>query len=226
MRINNVEVTNHCNMKCRYCPHPKMTRKKGFMSQETYEKVLDKQELDYMELHNFGEPLLHEKIYNFIRMAKARGYKTQLSTNGTLLTEDVMDNLVNAGLDLLWISIRPAFEKVKKFLEKKYEKYSKDIEIVILYVEFTDKTKPLPKNWKITPIIPHTWSGQIDLPYRKRNEMCDNLRLKAVTVLWDGRVSNCCHDYDGKYTLGTIDDNGLEPKPNKLCEGCEFYGAQ
>lgn len=225
MKIYNIEVTNHCNARCDYCPQPGMKREKGFMSMETYKKVLNKQELDFMELHGFGEPLLHPKIFDFVRMAKKRGFKTRFSTNGILLNEEVMDKLVDSGLDLMWISIRPFFDAVKKKLEKLYEEYSKRIEIIVYYVEYPEKVRPLPREWYVKHITPHTWSMQIiGLPFVKHNERCFNLENRAVVVLWDGRISNCCHDVDGRYILGTIDDDKLEPKVIDLCKGCEFYG--
>jgi len=222
MNIYNVEVTNHCTAKCKYCPHPNMTRKKGFMTMETYEKVLKKQELKFVELHGFGEPLLHPKIFDFVRMAHEQGLRTRFSTNGILLSIDVMDKLVESGLDLMWVSIRPYFDVVKGKLKEFYDEYSKKIEIVVYYVEYPEKTRPLPEGWRVVHIVPHTWSSQVQLPFIKANINCFNLRNSAVTVLWDGRVSNCCHDFDGKYIIGTLDDDNLKPSPNELCLRCEF----
>jgi len=201
-----------------------MTREKGFMSMDIFNKILEKQELDFIELHNFGEPLMDPQIFKFIRMAKKAGFKTRLSTNGLLLNRDVLSKLADAGLDLMWVSIRHYFDQVKKTLDVLYSEYSKKIEIIIYYVELPNRMRDLPKQWKVTRLIPHTWSKQIEgVPFTMRNESCFNLREKAVTVLWDGKVSNCCHDFDGKYILGTIDEEGLEPKVVELCGSCEFY---
>jgi len=227
MRINTVEVTNHCNAKCEYCPQPGMTREKGFMSMETYAKVLEKQELDFIELHNFGEPLLHPEIFKFVKMAHTWGYKTRFSTNGRLLSRGIMDKLVESGLDLLWISIRPFFYDVKRKLNFLYDEYSEKMEIVIYYVEYPEKRKPLPSHWKVTHVMPHTWSGQMkNMKFIRHNERCFNLKNRAVTVLWDGRVVNCCHDVNAIEVIGTIDDGRLEPRPFSLCKECEFYGTQ
>lgn len=226
MKIYNCEITNHCNSECKgYCPYSEMTRPKGFMSEETFRKVLDKQELDFIEMHNFGEPLLHPMIYDFIKISKDAGFKTRFSTNGKLLNEETFKKLADAGLDKLWISIRPFFDEVKKTLDKNYEEYSKKMKISIIYVEFPHKVREWPSNWNVMGVIPHTWSGQVKIPFRKSNQPCFNLQNKAVTVLWDGRVSNCCHDFDGKYIIGTIDDDNLKPSRVKLCEECEFNGT-
>lgn len=38
--LHQVEITSRCNLKCRYCAHPKMPRAKADMSEETFEATL------------------------------------------------------------------------------------------------------------------------------------------------------------------------------------------
>jgi len=52
-----------------------------------------------------GEPLFHPEIAKMIRMASQTGAEVELLTNGTLLTEDMINAIIDAGLDRLWISI-------------------------------------------------------------------------------------------------------------------------
>ena len=42
MKILMVELTNHCNEDCWFCPHSKMIREKGFMSMDTVKQVISK----------------------------------------------------------------------------------------------------------------------------------------------------------------------------------------
>jgi MoaA/NifB/PqqE/SkfB family radical SAM enzyme len=53
----------------------------------------------------YGEPLSHPDIMDMIHQAAALGIRTSLITNGTLLSAKLIDALVRAGLDKLWISI-------------------------------------------------------------------------------------------------------------------------
>jgi MoaA/NifB/PqqE/SkfB family radical SAM enzyme len=53
----------------------------------------------------FGEPLAHQGIVGMVAQAKALGGPVELITNGTLLTRDVSERLIAAGLDLLWVSL-------------------------------------------------------------------------------------------------------------------------
>lgn len=227
MKIYTIEVTNNCNADCEYCPHGKMKREKGYMSMETFEKILRKQKNDFIEFSGFGEPLMHPDIFKMIRMSHEKGLRTILCTNGKLINRDIMIKLCDSGLDLIIISIRHFFDDVITNMKDIYDNFSTRMKIVFYYVEYPEFRRELPffsKNWNIQYTVPHTWSSNINTPFIKRNEKCFNLKNNSVSVLWDGRISNCCHDIDGQYILGTIDDKELEPGFSDLCKRCEFNG--
>jgi len=52
-----------------------------------------------------GEPLLHTSIVDMVRQARMLGGKVELITNATLLTPQVSRGLIEAGLDVLWVSL-------------------------------------------------------------------------------------------------------------------------
>jgi MoaA/NifB/PqqE/SkfB family radical SAM enzyme len=52
-----------------------------------------------------GEPLLHKRIIDAISLAKSLEMSVWVTTNGSLLTQELMENLVSAGLDDLNVSI-------------------------------------------------------------------------------------------------------------------------
>ena len=52
-----------------------------------------------------GEPLLHPRILEMILEAKGAGARTEVTSNGTLLTEPMQNGLLQAGLDRLWVSV-------------------------------------------------------------------------------------------------------------------------
>ena len=80
-----VEITNICNMNCSFCHGH--SRKPGRMSREQFESVLD--QLDgrtkHIYYHLMGEPLSHPLLPEFISLAKNRGFRSIITTNGTLL---------------------------------------------------------------------------------------------------------------------------------------------
>ena len=98
-------VTDRCNLDCAYCteydnsvPHPEL---------DNLRRWIDKiAELGCIRLGlQGGEPLDHPDIVAIVRHAKSRDLKTTMSTNGFLLTEELVASLADAGLDLLQMSI-------------------------------------------------------------------------------------------------------------------------
>jgi MoaA/NifB/PqqE/SkfB family radical SAM enzyme len=52
-----------------------------------------------------GEPLFHPNIVEMIAQVKSLGATAELITNGTLLTKNLSKQLIEAGLDMLWVSL-------------------------------------------------------------------------------------------------------------------------
>jgi MoaA/NifB/PqqE/SkfB family radical SAM enzyme len=53
----------------------------------------------------YGEPLSHPDILGMINQVSATGSKSALITNGTLLTPQLVESLVEAGLKKIWVSL-------------------------------------------------------------------------------------------------------------------------
>ena len=82
-----IEITNICNLKCKFCPET--SRKKESMSIENFEEVTSKIQ-NYTEivcLHVKGEPLLHNKLEDILKILEKYNLKANITTNGTLIKE-------------------------------------------------------------------------------------------------------------------------------------------
>ena len=80
-----MEITSVCNLACSFCPPTE--RQKQFLSVDDFSKRLDqiKPHTDYIYLHVKGEPLLHPKIDQLLDISHEKGFKVNITTNGTLL---------------------------------------------------------------------------------------------------------------------------------------------
>ena len=89
-----LEITNVCNLKCDFCPETK--RKAEFMSEAAFEQILDqiKPFADSIYLHVKGEPLLHPNLGDFLDISHEKGFKVNMTTNGTLI-DKVADVLIS-----------------------------------------------------------------------------------------------------------------------------------
>ncbi|MHC1747840.1 MAG: radical SAM/SPASM domain-containing protein [Cellulosilyticaceae bacterium] len=80
-----IEITNSCNLSCNFCPKTK--RKLKMMTTEEFERILNqiKPYTDYIYFHLMGEPLSHPNLKTFLQISYEKGFKVNITTNGSLL---------------------------------------------------------------------------------------------------------------------------------------------
>lgn len=80
-----IEITSVCNLACSFCPQTK--RAKSFLKIEDFTKRLDqiKGFTDSIYFHLKGEPLMHPKLGELLDISHEKGFKVNITTNGTLL---------------------------------------------------------------------------------------------------------------------------------------------
>ncbi|MFD2369072.1 radical SAM/SPASM domain-containing protein [Brevibacillus sp. GCM10020057] len=83
-----IEITSVCNLACSFCPPTERT--KSFIQVDDFAKRLDaiKPHTNYIYLHVKGEPLLHPKIDQLLDISHAKGFKVNITTNGTLIAKN------------------------------------------------------------------------------------------------------------------------------------------
>src|SRR3954470_499708 len=104
--VAHLYVTEQCNLDCHYCneydnsiPHPAVADLRKWMD---HIRALGVVRIGFQG----GEPLKHPEIVALIRYAKSIGFaEVSMSTNGFLLTPELLADLEKAGLDKLQISV-------------------------------------------------------------------------------------------------------------------------
>jgi MoaA/NifB/PqqE/SkfB family radical SAM enzyme len=104
-----IEPTVACNLDCITCFRHAWDQPIGRMSEETFEQIFQSlKQLDPIPdvyFGGIGEPLFHPKTTEWVARVKTLGVRVELITNGTTLKERKSQQLIDAGLDLLWVSI-------------------------------------------------------------------------------------------------------------------------
>jgi len=122
-----VTTANVCNLRCEFCAisEKEHKRNKSFLDWETFKLAMDsliscKWHLKQIVLVGLGEPLLNKEIVNFVKYIKENNIadKVHIVTNGVLLKKELTDNLLDAGLDILRVSLNGlSSDDYKKYTE-------------------------------------------------------------------------------------------------------------
>ena len=228
-----VEITNICNMNCSFCHgHSRDARR---MSEDEFAIILNKLKghTDYIYYHLMGEPLSHPGLPSFLTMASKRGFKSVITTNGTLL-DKCGDEILEAGLHKVSLSVHSfedgseeSFEKYMKTLID-FAKKASSMGVIVVFrlwnkgfdggrnAVITDYLKNhIPGDWtenskglRIREKMFLEWGDRFQWPDKNadvygEDVFCYGLR-DHFGILCDGTVVPCCLDSDGIINLGNI----------------------
>ena len=228
-----VEITNICNMNCSFCHgHSRANRR---MTADEFNHILDSLHgvTDYVYYHLMGEPLTHPELPDFIKKAGEKGFKSVLTTNGTLL-DRCGDAILEAGLHKVSISVhsfengsKDAFEKymntITDFARKANEAgviivfrlwnngggdNMNDDVISFLHSRFEDDWTENSKGYRLRNKMFLEWGDRFGWPDKDADiqgeeVFCYGLR-DHFGIICDGTVVPCCLDSDGVINLGNI----------------------
>lgn len=228
-----VEITNICNMHCSFCHGH--SRKLGRMTEADFACILQRLKgyTNFIYYHLMGEPLTHPLLPKFITMAAEQGYKSVVTTNGTLLPCHG-DALLDAGVHKVNISLH-SFEDgtrehhtdylrgIAEFTQKAAQRGT--IVTFRLWNQGCDDGKNqfaldtlrilLPGDW-----MPNTRGVRVrdkvflemadrfawpdkDADIQGEKFYCYGMKAQ-IGILVDGTVVPCCMDSDGIIDLGNV----------------------
>ncbi len=207
-----LESTNLCNLHCPSCMTGQGIRpEKGRMDFDLFKKIVDElvdhPETFFMSLQGGGEPLLHPELFDFLDYLhqKKPGIRSQLSTNGTLLTEEKSIKLLESGLVEIFFSVdgatRETFETLRAGAE--FDK------VLVNINRFLELKKEL--SAKVT-------TG-VCMVRQKANEA----EIPAFEEYWQDRVDQIIYatyiDYAGSINdRRTPGDKALTPEKRYFCK--------
>lgn len=233
-----IEITNMCNLDCHFCP--KHQRKRRQLSAEEFDLLTDKVrgKVCFLYFHLMGEPLLHPLLPQFITMAREKGFKTVLTSNGTLLHRamnllDTLPHKVQLSLHSHESNARGELssymEEVMNFATQAAAKgtcvvlrlwnqggMDKENELVMDYIaEYVPRPwKERPDGFRLCDNLYLEFDRKFEWPSAnassaKREVFCKAL-LKQIGVLSDGSLVPCCLDHNGDVVLGNLFHQSLE----------------
>lgn len=228
-----VEITNICNKNCSFCPGTVRSPKR--MTAEEFTAVAQKLQgvTEYLYYHLMGEPLTHPLLPDFIKIANQMGFRSAITTNGSLLPTRG-DALIAAQVYKVNISVH-SFEGgslqeymtylngCMDFAEKASQAgvlvilrlwnngmdEGRNVDIVArLQERFTEEWHWGTRGARIRPKLHLEYGDRFQWPDMAAENQGDSVFCYGLkdhfAILCDGRVVPCCLDREGAITLGNI----------------------
>jgi MoaA/NifB/PqqE/SkfB family radical SAM enzyme len=108
-RLLQVESAFACNLRCVMCPWREIAKNvenQGLMSQAIWESIRPHlSDIKSIDFTGGGEPLLQPRLPEWIAEAHAAGCETGFLSNGLLLKKEKLQQILNAGVDWICISM-------------------------------------------------------------------------------------------------------------------------
>jgi len=171
-----VDVTGMCNLRCISCPrgndHEPMA--KGFMTADTYKRVLDKllreiPLLGSVQLYTWGEPLLNPELPEIISMTHDAQVLSAISSNLNYIKN--LDNVLKAKPD--WFKVSCSGWEDSYEITHTGGKWSKFYPNLHKLVELRDQLHP---EMQIT-LSYHLYKHNIGDDYKRMEELSNKLGL-------------------------------------------------
>lgn len=168
-----IDIVGTCNLRCPSCPvgnYVENTRFKGLMELSFFEKLLKKivaenEQAKTIGLFNWGEPFLHPKLPEFIKLINSYKLKSFISTNFN--KTDTLEEVIKANPSQLRISL-------SGFKQESYKITHKNGNIEKIKINLFKLRKLLDKYHSKTLI-------EISFHIYKHNAQDDFLKMKKLS---------------------------------------------
>ena len=201
-----IETRTDCNNHCPFCPHAFNKKTLGIMKWKCYTTIIDQLcEINYngrVALMLSNEPLLDDRLEDMIVFAKAKSQRLflDITTNGRLLTVELVDRLFRLGLDNININ------DYRGDRDKYPEKWSACLEPI--YVAYWNNPKVSFKRRRFDEPLPN-YAGNIPQTFSKGNLGFCNYPFRKLTIAYNGDVLLCCDDFMYKTSFGNVMTDNL-----------------
>lgn len=201
-----IETRTDCNNHCPFCPHQFNEKKLGVMTWECYTRIIDNLVLlgynGRVALMVSNEPLLDDRLPDLIKYAKSKSPRLflDITTNGRLLTLEMVDMLFSIGLDNININdYRGDRDKAPNGLSKNlqpiYDAYFNNPKI-------TFQRRRLDEKWP-------NYGGNIPQEFDSKDYGFCNFPFRKLNIAYNGNVILCCDDFMYGTSFGNINDKSL-----------------
>jgi radical SAM protein with 4Fe4S-binding SPASM domain len=187
-----VDPSSACNFRCQFCPtgHHHLVKRSGYrrtiMDIALFRKLIADlgafgHPIKVLRMNKVGEPMLNENLPKMIALAKKSGCieTIDLTTNGSLFTEDSLSRLVKAGVDRVNISM----EGLSRAQYRQYARVDMDYDRLVHHIQWLFANKG---DCEITIKIPGNYLSDSE---KKKfldtfGDYCDRIFIEDIAPIW------------------------------------------
>ena len=230
-----IEPYNVCNLACTMCAYPDLTRPKEQMDMELFKKVVDdavNNNFKTLSLSLYNEPYMDNLIFERIKYAKEKGLETTITTNATLLTDELIQKTMSSGVDCVTFSIdsldEEKYEKIR--INASFKTTINNVKKMIGYREQLNLKKPMLTMSAVMHGDDHTLANMekelkgldiyaVAMRDNRKNGQPTHGHLKSYPCWWpwnhlvvysSGKIALCCMDYDNVHDLGDLKTKNID----------------
>ncbi|MEZ6195250.1 MAG: radical SAM/SPASM domain-containing protein [Planctomycetota bacterium] len=216
----NVETTNRCNLACVMCPvNNGMAREKLDLEFDAFRRIIDENpDLEMLLMFQWGEALLVRDFFERVRYAVDRGIRVLVTSNGTILNDEIAGRILDSGLERITFSVDGAPETHERIRGYPYARFRENVERLVrlrdergaplridanmtIWQENEEDARAVEEDWRRlvdrVQFIPRFAEGPRTTP-------CRELWRGAMVVLSNGDVVPCCRDAEGELVVGNV----------------------
>lgn len=176
-RYLDVELTNNCNFRCRFCPTgtKSLNRMRGFMSDAVADALAEnvhRYKIPGVRFIRWGEPTLHPRYIEIMRLIKNAGAKIHVNTNGSLLDEAHIYQLLDIPLDSIKFSFQGADKGTYSEMREGGD-YQRLLSTIRLMRHAGEKKRTAPPYIQITTTLTIETAEQIEHFKQDIEGLCD-----------------------------------------------------
>lgn len=226
-----VEITNICNRSCSFCPGTARPARR--MSLEEFRLVAVKLRplTSYLYYHLMGEPLTHPELPQFLALAAEMGFRSCITTNGTLLprrgqalldagvykvnisvhsfedgTEESYVNYISGCLDFARAAAERGVIAVLRLWNRAHDGGRNTRTEALIAKAFPGPWQEGPRGIRLADRVYLEYGDRFAWPDMAAQDMGSSVYCYGLKdhfgILSDGTIVPCCLDREGAISLG------------------------
>lgn len=243
-----IQTVTGCNAACVFCPNGKTKNpvKPARMDDELYRKIIDEcllRRVKRISPYLMNEPLLDKNLgwkIKYIADRKHNGLSIKINSNGSMLKNDMADQILDSGLDRLNVSFHGisknvyeesmkglkyevVLENVNNFILKQRKKGLKKPKVTIVMVKtklVEQEIDAIRKYWRERDVGTHirAMENRANSSVQEKNINPEKWHpfhwckrlFTQAYILATGDMLLCCVDWERTTVLGNVRDSSIE----------------